>query len=216
MMRVTVKHIQRLDQVAIDRFGVPSLILMENAGRAVAAKAPKGKRVCILCGTGNNGGDGFVAGRHLLNAGVKVDIVVIGRAAKLKNDPLANYFILKRCGYPVLFLDKMNKKILNLISKADVIIDALFGVGLNRRLGEPFLSLVEAINRSKKYVVAIDIPSGLDGTTGKIYGACVRANKTITFTFAKRGFYKREGPRYVGKVVVADIGIPRRIISRFL
>ncbi|MCK5581273.1 MAG: NAD(P)H-hydrate epimerase [Candidatus Omnitrophica bacterium] len=217
MKTVMVKQIQKLDDIAINQYGVPSLALMENAGKSVAQEAirmvAKKKRpcVCVVCGLGNNAGDGFVVARHLINAGIEPKIFLIGKVAKLKNDALVNCRILKKCRYPIKEAQKVTPAFKKELQKADLIVDAIFGVGLNREVGVPFKSFIEAVNDSKKPVLAVDAPSGLDGTTGKIYGVCVKAKKTVTFSFAKKGFYKAHGPEVIGKVVVVDIGIPKRL-----
>lgn len=212
MMRqkvVTAQEIKQLDKVAIERYGISSLVLMENAGRAVAqevVKILKGRRkprVGIFCGSGNNGGDGFVAARHLVNLGIRVDIFLLGRAA-LTSDAAVNYRILKRCGYKIQERVKTAA-----IRQCDVIVDALFGVGLNRDVVDPFKTAIETINAAGKRVVAVDVPSGLDATSGKIHGVCVKASRTVTFSFPKTGFFKNKGPQVAGKIIVADIGIPK-------
>lgn len=215
---VTVKQIQDLDKIAIKKYGVPSLALMENAGRSVAQEVLKrtkrvsNPRVCIICGLGNNAGDGFVVARHLINAGIKVSILLIGKGARLKNDAAVNYQILKKLKYPIREVGTGRDRSVRNVPKADVIVDAIFGVGLNREVCDPFRSVVEAINEKGAKIISVDIPSGLDGTTGKIYGVCVKADVTVTFSFAKKGFFKNQGPKHVGKVVVADIGIPRKLL----
>lgn len=219
---VTVDQIQRLDRLAIDKHGIPSLVLMENAGRAVAEETrallrrASRRRVLIVCGTGNNGGDGFVAARHLVNADADVSVYCVGRPKDLKPDAAINYKILRNCRCPIRFVRRNNSLLIREIRRADIIVDALFGVGLNRDIGEPFRSLIEAIKHAGKKIVAVDIPSGLDGTTGRVHGVCVKATTTITFSLSKKGFYRGEGPKVVGKVVVADIGIPRLLFSRVL
>ena len=95
------------------------------------------------------------------------------------------------------------------ILKSGIIIDAIFGIGLNRNVGEPFRSIIEGLNAHSDKIISVDIPSGLDATTGKVHGFCVRACVTVTFSFAKKGLYLNEGPKYSGKIIVADIGIPR-------
>lgn len=211
---VTVRQIQELDKIAIERCGIPSLVLMENAGRAVAEEVKKslrGKekpRVCIVCGVGNNAGDGFVAARHLINAGIGVKILLVGKGQQLKHDAAVNYRILKKIKCPVKEVRAGRDPSRQDVARADVVVDAIFGVGLNREITGYFRGAIEAINRGSKYVVAVDIPSGLDGTTGAIYGVCVKADKTVTFTCPKKGFFTDRGPRQTGKVVVVDIGIP--------
>jgi len=214
---VTVKQIQKLDKIAIEKYGVPSLVLMENAGRSVAGEVVKrvkrirSPRVCIVCGSGNNAGDGFVAARHLINNGIKTSVYLIGRGSRLKHDAAVNYRILKKLKYPIKEIRKGRDRSLQDIKKADVTVDAVFGVGLNRDISGSFYNAIEAINKYSKKIISVDTPSGLDGTTGKIYGVCVRANVTVTFTFTKKGFLKGQGPKNTGKVIIVDIGIPVQI-----
>jgi NAD(P)H-hydrate epimerase len=217
MRTVTVQQIQQLDKTAIEEIGIPSLALMENAGRSVAqeivhrARRIKRPRVCIICGVGNNAGDGFVAARHLINAGIDVKIFLVGQGGPLKRDAAVNLRILRNLNCPIQNVGPQDLLSLREIAKAHVVVDAMFGVGLNREVTDPFWTVIEAVNKMGKRVVAVDIPSGLDGTTGKVYGVCVKADITVTFSFIKRGFLKGQGPKYVGKVVVADIGIPRKL-----
>ena len=150
----------------------------------------------MVCGKGNNGGDGFVAARHLLNAGVKVSVVVIGKVSRLKPDAKINYNILK----------KMKAKFTQKIG-GDLIIDALFGIGLNSGIRGPYVRVIRAINNSSIRVLSVDVPSGLDADTGKVQGIAIRANKTVTFVSPKRGFYRKDGPKYCGKIVKKNIGI---------
>lgn len=211
---------QWLDRFAIERIGIPSLCLMENAGSKAAReiikdiKRKKNAHACIFCGLGNNAGDGFVIARHLINAGVHAKVFLVGKSNGLKNDALINYRILKKCKYPVVEMAKIDKNIQKEIKKADILVDALFGTGLSRVIHDPFKSVIEFLNKAKKKIIAIDIPSGLDGTTGEIYGICIKAQKTITFAYAKKGFTQKHGPEVTGKVVVLDIGIPKKLIEK--
>ncbi|MGE3980874.1 MAG: NAD(P)H-hydrate epimerase [Candidatus Omnitrophota bacterium] len=216
---MTVKQIQKLDEIAINHYGFPSLVLMENAGRRVYEEVMKNFRpavVIVICGQGNNAGDGFVTARHLINAGVKTNIILIGRSADLKQDALVNYRILRQLKHPVRETARLTTRSLTLIREADVVVDAIFGVGLNREITDPYKRIIETINREAKKVVAVDIPSGLDGTNGKIHGVCVKANLTVTFSFPKCGFYQSEGPQKTGKVIVADIGIPDKLKKKII
>jgi hydroxyethylthiazole kinase-like uncharacterized protein yjeF len=213
-------QIKILDKLAIEKYGIPSIVLMENAGGAIAAQVRtllKNKRnptVSIVCGLGNNGGDGLVAGRHLLNAGITTHIFILGNPKFFKQDTRTNYSILKKIGYTIQDTPILNTILLKHIVKSDIVIDAIFGVGLNRAITEPCKSYIEGINQKAKFILAVDIPSGLDATTGDIYGACIKAHMTVTFTSAKRGLYKSKGPKHVGKVVVTDIGIPLKLKNR--
>lgn len=215
---VTVKQIQDLDKFAIERIGIPSLVLMENAGRLIAQeifkeiKRLKAPRVCIICGLGNNAGDGFVTARHLMDRGIKTSVFLIGKGNCLKRDAAVNYQILKRLKYSIKEIGARQSHLLKEIRKADVIVDAIFGVGLNREVLDPFRNVIAIINKEGKKIISVDTPSGLDSTSGKIYGVCVKADVTVTFTFFKKGFFKGQGPRHTGQVIVVDIGIPRKLL----
>lgn len=217
---VTKEQIQRLDQLAIETIGIPSLVLMENAGRAVShevlrsLKKQKQSLVTVVCGMGNNAGDGFVCARHLLNNGITTKVFLIGKKEQLKSDAFLNCQILERLNYPMDSIDGATESFCKDITKSQIVVDAIFGVGLNRDIQEPFKSIIKVLNNRAKRIISIDIPSGLDGTTGKVYGICIKAACTVTFSFTKAGFSKREGPSYVGKVVIADIGIPRWLLNR--
>ncbi len=222
MQMVTVKQIQALDKEAIEEIGIESLVLMENAGRSVAIEVirmlhkKRSGHVCVVCGLGNNAGDGFVTARYLINAGVKTDIILIGQASNLKEDTLSNYMILKKIKYPILEIDQVTDAVCQRIGGAKIIVDALFGVGLNRNIKNPFLSIIKLINSSAGKTISVDIPSGLDGTTGKIYGVCVKAEQTITFSVLKQGFKRCDGSKMSGKVKVIDIGIPKVLIDQVI
>ncbi|MBL7081405.1 MAG: NAD(P)H-hydrate epimerase [Candidatus Omnitrophica bacterium] len=211
---------QRIDKSAQEKFGIPAIILMENAGRAAAGVVidmldkKKIKKVVCVCGKGNNGGDGFVCARHLLNNAVDVDIFLLADPAELKGEAKINYEILERMRQAVkvlkgkralpLFKDKLHK--------AGLLIDAIFGIGLRGEIKEPYKGIINLMNQSKKPIIALDVPSGLDATKGKTLGACVKATKTVTFALPKTGFIKDDGPSYIGKLIVVDISIPKIIL----
>lgn len=218
---LSAEEMQRLDRFAIEEIGIPSAALMENAGCAAAQvvlsmlKGKKNSRVSVFCGMGNNAGDGFVVARHLMNANVSVSVFLIGSPRQLKNDAAINYNILKKCHCRIHISHAVDKEVMKTVFSSDILIDAIFGTGINREVGSPFRDFIECLNQSGKRIVSLDIPSGLNGTTGKIYGTCIRATKTVTFGYAKKGFYQKDGPSLTGEVVVKDIGIPRNAIARF-
>lgn len=223
---LSVLQAQQIDRFAIQKLGIPSVVLMENAGRLTAGEILKiigvrplrgltPKAVIIFCGSGNNGGDGFVVARHLWASGVRVKVFLIGNPKNLKQDSAINFKILKKLKCPVENIQNVNKKVLTELRRATLIVDAIFGIGLSRPVGEPYRSIIHAINQARKPVVAVDVPSGMDATTGKVLGACVKATCTVTFAVLKKGFLTVQGRRYVGKVIVADIGIPLKVISCF-
>lgn len=217
----TAREMQLIDKKAQEIFGIPSLILMENAGKTASEIAlevlpsSRKRNVVCVCGKGNNGGDGFVCCRHLINKGINVDIFLIGNPRELKGDAKINFEILKNMGKKVVSLKESNnlRHIVHKLKKANLIIDAIFGIGLTGPVREPYAGIISLINRYKKRVLSLDIPSGLDATSGRVLGCCIKANKTVTFALAKRGLIRNEGPEFCGEVVVADISIPKKLLT---
>ena len=207
MRSISIAQAKAFDRQAQEKYGVSSIVLMENAGRSVAEEAftmLRGrKRVAVVCGAGNNGGDGFVAARHLFNQRIKVSVYLLGSKAKLKSDPRTNLNILEKIGLKTISAKSVRD--LSGLKSADLIIDAIFGIGLNSQVREPYLSVIQFLNQTKIPILAVDVSSGLDADTGKPWGAAVKANKTVTFVSSKIGFFKADGPRYCGKIVVRDI-----------
>lgn len=198
---------QELDRIAIEDRGVPSIALMENAGRAVSEialaelKNIKNKKTAVFCGSGNNGGDGLVAARHLFNRGVDVSVYLIGRRSNLKNDPKINAEALDNIGVEI-------REISAPVSMDHgLIIDAIFGIGLKGEVKEPAMSIISDLNKRSIAIISVDAPSGLDADTGEILGIAVKAGITVTMQFPKQGFYKNKGPEYAGKIITVDIGI---------
>ncbi|MEK7733086.1 MAG: NAD(P)H-hydrate epimerase [Planctomycetota bacterium] len=222
----TREEMRALDRKAIEEYLIPGIILMENAGRNVAGEAmnmlrhvpglPGARRVAVLCGKGNNGGDGYVIARHLHNNGVSVKVFSVANISDIlkEGDAAVNLRILFKMKIPVQELSDI-AAIENLAKELrgyDVIIDALFGTGLSGEVREPFKTLINATNDSHKPIISVDIPSGLDANTGKVLGTAIKATKTVTFAVSKKGFYLNEGPAHTGEVIVTDISIPRELI----
>ena len=211
MRTITSSQAKLLDQKASKIYGISTLILMENAGRSVAEEVLKLKkrRVAIFCGRGNNGGDGLVCARHLLIKGIKVDIYLAGKINNVEGEARVNLDTLLKLRQKIIEVDGEDLYLVkNKISKYDLVIDALLGIGLKGQIRGIFKDLIEIINSSKAYVLSVDLPSGLDATKGKVLGCCVKADKTVTFVAKKKGMVLGEGLRYCGKVVVRDLGIP--------
>lgn len=204
---LTVGEMAAADRAAVSR-GVPSLQLMEAAGAAVARMVQRHHHngtVLVLCGPGNNGGDGFVAARHLAKAGRSVTVALLGAREALKGDAAA---MAQRWDAPVLPATPL------LVMQADVIVDALFGAGLSKPLEGAALSLVDAVNESGAAVVAVDLPSGLHGDDGQPRGAAaIRASRTVTFFRPKPGHLLLPGRLLCGELHVADIGIPDAVVA---
>lgn len=212
---LTAKQVKDIDIKARNIWGISTLVLMENAGRQVADetfRVIKGKqkaKIAVFCGKGNNGGDGFVAARHLLVKGISPDIFLAGRVYDVTNEARANLEILLKLKQRIIEVDGENlHSVKNKISKYDLIIDALLGVGLSGEVRGIYRDLIGIINISKAYILSVDIPSGLDATTGRILGCCVKADRTVTFVAKKRGMILDNGPKYCGRVIVKDLGIP--------
>jgi hydroxyethylthiazole kinase-like uncharacterized protein yjeF len=204
---LTAEEMGRADRLAIEG-GVPGATLMENAGRAVAEEVarryPDRETVVVLCGPGNNGGDGFVAARHLAERGYKVRLGFDGDEARLPEDAAA---MAKR------FTGARETLGEEILAGADVVVDALFGAGLARPVEGKLARLIESLNASGLPVVAIDVPSGIDGTTGAARGAAVRATATVTFFRLKPGHFLLPGRLHCGAVSLADIGIPPSVLA---
>lgn len=215
---MTRDEVRAFDAFAINELGVPGVVLMENAGRTCAELIRKRlanlarPRVCVFCGTGNNGGDGYVIARHLLNSAFEVAVLICGDYDKIKGDARVNLDIVECMGLPIerLNLDDpdLSKKVAAFTDRADLIVDALFGTGLRGRVSEQCSKLIEGINSLGIPIFAVDIPSGLDCDTGEPLGTSVVAEQTVTFVAMKRGFVASENAgRYTGHVTVASIGV---------
>lgn len=211
MKYVTASQIRAIDRRAIVEYGIPSILLMENAGRAVADEVRKLKprRVVLYCGSGNNGGDGFVAARHLALQGVRCVVVYFQAASAMKPDARLHFNILKKIKVPLLLWKRSAEALRRKqLRAADALVDALFGTGLSRKVGEPYASAIAEINGARKPVVSVDIPSGMHADTGQPMGACVRATRTVTLVLPKRAFSRPSSRAWTGRVVVADLSIP--------
>jgi NAD(P)H-hydrate epimerase len=211
---MTRQEVRDFDAYSINTLGIPGVILMENAGRgcseiAIAElKKRGGSKVCIFCGTGNNGGDGFVIARHLKNAGFDVNIVLCGPAAKIKGEALVNYKIAVNMETEIKeFAEPEKIDAGKLAADSDLIVDAIFGTGLAGKLKPGFAKIIESINALNKPVIAVDIPSGLDCDEGKPLPTAIKAIATVTFVAAKKGFQSISSAEYTGDIYVASIGI---------
>lgn len=219
---LTREEMRELDRKAIAEYKIPGIILMENAGRNVAEEVLKmvegsqQTKVAILCGKGNNGGDGFVVARHLHNCLIPVNVFLVAKISDIlkDRDGGTNLQILLHMKIAVReVLDTAEvSHVLKELSDYDIIVDALFGTGLSGEVREPFKSLIKGVNNLNTDVVSVDIPSGLDCNEGTVLGGAIEARKTVTFAVSKRGFYLADGPTHTGEIVVTNIGIPREII----
>src|SRR3954452_21586115 len=214
MLRLTRDQVRAIDRRATDEYHVPSIVLMETASRGVADAAERyflksPARVLILCGGGNNGGDGPSAARHPHNSGHAVTIGLLTDPARYKGDSKINWDIVQSMRLPATPTDPDAIR----RTRADLILDAIFGTGLTDAPREPFPQVVDAIRDHGAPVLAVDLPSGLDCDTGRPPGACVRATRTVTFVAEKLGFANPEARQYLGEVMVGDIGCPRQLVA---
>ncbi len=216
-------EVRAIDRVAADRFGMPTLVLMENAGRGAAEwliprlDAGPGhgpSRVLVLCGPGNNGGDGGVVARYLDLAGAAVTVVWLADPARLAPDAAVQHRIVAAAG--IAQHDRPGDldadELAGWLAGADWVVDALLGTGLSRPVAGPLRAAIAAINASGKPVLSLDLPSGLDADTGAPLGLAVRATATVTFVAPKLGFSAPGASAWTGPVAVAPIGVPRRLL----
>jgi NAD(P)H-hydrate epimerase len=218
-MFLTRDEARELDRRAVEEFGVPGLVLMENAGRGMAelllALGFQGP-VVVCCGPGNNGGDGFVIARHLDNAGVPVRVLLFGDPGRLHGDAAVNYRILTLSGVPLKAYGEggpADDDLRTELDRADWVVDALFGSGLRGPLRPPFDRAVTAINAGGSRLFAVDIPSGLDCDTGQPMGPTVRAHHTATVAALKKGFAEPAAREWLGEVHIVSMGAPRRLLE---
>ncbi len=209
------REVRDFDRLAIEQWGVPGVVLMENAGRGAADAIEDylgevtGKNITVVAGIGNNGGDGFVIARHLHLRGASVVVFVVGDMAKMTPDAATNFAILKPIKIDVHpCLGEELSSLAEQLRDFDLVVDALGGTGISGLLRGDMSIAVEQINAADKPVVAVDIPTGLDCDTGEAQGQTVKAALTVTFVARKIGFDAPVASGYTGKVVVADIGVP--------
>ena len=216
MKVVTREEMRKIDNKAIKALGIPSLLLMERAGKRVAEEALKmlkdvqTKKVVIFAGGGNNGGDGYVAGRYLLLNDIAVKTIIVSNPRQ--TDAKTNLDFLRKLGRRAGFSNGI-KNLKGELSSCGLILDAILGTGTKGKLKEPLPGLIRLINKSGKPVISIDVPTGLCADTGRILGSCVKAARTVTMALPKLGLLLFPGADYTGKLTVADIGIPQALLD---
>jgi len=210
-----------VDRAAVEEFGIPSIVLMENASLnvAIVAEGMVDETALVVCGPGNNGGDGFAVARHLRNAGHAAAIALAFDPVRARGDAKINLDIVRNMNIPMHRVAS-GVELADLIahSKPSLVVDALLGTGVDRRVDDPMLGMIGAINDAHRRgwvrVLAIDTPSGLDVDRGGPLGDAVRADATVSFLGVKRGFLAIESRPYVGDIFVADIGAPAELVER--
>jgi NAD(P)H-hydrate epimerase len=214
---ISSDQMYEIENIGHDKFGMKKDIMMENAGFGIAdfiTKRFKNKgisklKVLAVCGTGNNGGDAMVASRHLACLNINLKVILLGDSSSIKTDEaITNFQIINKMNRTIELINlkdmdlKPKKEILN----ADIIIDGIFGTGIKGDIQDPYLSAIKLINKSKAYIISVDIPSGLNPNNGEITSDCIRADTTITFHRIKRGLLNNR--KYTGNLILKKIGIP--------
>jgi len=222
MKIATAKQMASLDAAAINDIGIPGLVLMENAGRSTVEAVverygdPRGKPVAVFVGPGNNGGDGLVIARHLHQRGAEVRVFLLADEDRMKGDAAVNLAIVKNLAlllHRCATVEKLNS-VKDEAAGCQLVIDALFGTGLQREVTDHFAAAVEFMNALPAPTVAVDLPSGLDADNGQVLGTAVRASLTVTFGLAKPGHFLYPGRDLCGALRVVEIGIPAGIVER--
>ena len=205
------KIVRNIDEKTIKEYGIPGLIMMENAGRAVSDvildNHPQINNISVFCGGGNNGGDGFVIARHLISAGKNVTTYILKNPSGYKGDAKTNFESLRK-------ISKNIKKISSTFSnykKSDLIVDAIFGTGLSKTVKGAPAKIIEKINSLRTPKISVDIPSGLDSDSGRPLGIALKADATVTFILPKKGLVIYPGVEYTGKLFIADITTPKKL-----
>jgi NAD(P)H-hydrate epimerase len=221
MKLVTAAEARGLDRRAMDEYHIPGVVLMENAGRMTVEAIRQwrggifGQTVVVVAGPGNNGGDGLVIARHLHQAGCRVELYALVPPSQWQGDAASNWRIVQQL--PVRVVEVLSEEQADAcqeaLSRADLVVDAIFGTGLKRPVAGHFAQGIEAMNRCGRPICAVDIPSGLDSDRGTPLGACVRAGLTVTYGLAKLGQVMQPGAEYCGRLEVVDIGIPPELVA---
>ncbi|MDU2064197.1 MAG: NAD(P)H-hydrate dehydratase [Sporomusaceae bacterium] len=216
------EEMREIDRKTIEEYGIPGVVLMENAGAAVARYMEKilgdvtGKRITILAGKGNNGGDGFVVARYLANRGAKVKVFLFSEQGDVAGDAAVHLDVLLQMGIDILEISAERDwdRLKVSLSFSDCLVDALLGTGMTGELYPVFSQAIEAINKAGKLTFAIDLPSGVQANDGRVISTAVKADHTITLGLAKPGLFLYPGTEYAGQVVIDDIGIPAALLCQ--
>lgn len=222
-MRIaSVKTVREIEKLAIEKHGIPEILLMENAAHAFVSNMDLSKDYfVVVCGVGNNGGDGLSVSRLLASRGKQVDVFIVGEEKKMSELFRKNLSIIENYGVNITYLkdtdsSKKDDIIWNFeeaIQECDMVIDAIYGTGFRGGLEPLTRDIIEIINRNRKYVMSVDVPSGLIADTGEVPDIAVKADSTVTFIMYKRGFVNYEAIEYTGKVIVDSIGISPKLID---
>jgi ADP-dependent NAD(P)H-hydrate dehydratase / NAD(P)H-hydrate epimerase len=216
MKVVTAEEMREIDRKTIDKFGVPGTVLMERAGLSVAARIKHlygKKKVIVVAGSGNNGGDGMVAAKNLYNEGWDVRVFLTSGAEDLKGDALLQYKTAVRSGVPVKPAEELIRRQSRYFRPHTLIIDAILGTGIRNPVTGKLLKVIRAINASQIPVISVDVPSGVSSDNGQVMGDAVKADCTVTFGLPKRGHFLYPGAALSGELFIEDIGFPAELVN---
>ncbi|MBI2314965.1 NAD(P)H-hydrate epimerase [Candidatus Daviesbacteria bacterium] len=219
---VTVRQMREVDRLMVEKIGVSIIMIMENASRNIAILARKvlggsvrNKKIIILCGKGNNGGDGLGAARHLINFGARVTCFLAADVPDINQNARIQYNILQNIQADVrTYHEQSSSGLSKDFLQVDLIIDALIGYNLKGNPREPVAEFITKANESKKPILAIDIPSGLDGDSGLLHNPTVKAAATITLALPKVGLLTEKAKEYVGELYVSDLSVPAVVYEK--
>ncbi|MBM4140923.1 MAG: NAD(P)H-hydrate dehydratase [Nitrospira sp.] len=216
MKVVTAQEMREIDAKTIERYCIPSTVLMERAGLAVASKIKEifnRKKIIVIAGSGNNGGDGLVVARNLYNEGWDVKVFLTSRPEDLKGDALLQYKVAVKFGVDIQPIKELLVCQSPVLTRHSIIVDAILGTGLSKNVTGRLSAVITFLNKSNVPVVSIDIPSGISSGSGQIMGDAVRADYTVTFGLPKRGHLLYPGAEYAGKLFIEDIGFPKELLE---
>ena len=222
MKLLTASEMKAIEKEAIESYGIPSIVLMEHAGKSLAEKCFKildencrFKKVVVFSGKGNNGGDGFVCARHLINKGIEVKVILMSDSQELKGNAKINFDILQKMNveiFSALSEDSLHMIKLHL-TDADIIIDAIYGTGFKGKAAGIVGKTIEMLSDCDGRIISVDLPSGIEADTGRINGPCVKADYTLTFGLPKIGLYLEPGSSNSGQIEIVDISLPRELLD---
>ncbi|WP_260330749.1 NAD(P)H-hydrate epimerase [Clostridium chauvoei] len=214
MYILPVNKCKELDKYTIDNIGIPSIVLMENAAHEVANRIKgKAENFLVICGGGNNGGDGLAIARKLILQEKSVKVIIVNEKNKYTDDFNTNLRILKemKCSLEYIQNNEKINMLQNMLNKCDIVVDCIFGVGLNRNLNDFYINIIRTINNCKAFKISVDVPSGINADTGISMGNAVKADITYTFEVIKKGFIEYRALEYLGELEIISIGIPKAV-----
>jgi NAD(P)H-hydrate epimerase len=224
MLKVTTaKEMQHIDHTTIEKYGLAGTVLMERAGLGVVEAineiyfspedGPVRRTIVVLCGGGNNGGDGFVIARELHNEGKHVEVYLFVKPAALKGDAKINYDAARKSGVSIYAANRFISNYSSRVRRHCLIVDALLGTGLSKGVREPVAGIIKQVNEMSCPVISVDIPSGISSDTGQILGCAIMARHTVTFGLPKRGHFLYPGAEFTGRLHIKNIGFPVHLVE---